>query len=176
MTITIDDLRVQQFKDVAPGQFFIAQLGVLTFYCLRGVDIDNGLDQATAVALSPASVDTSTPITPEMPFGIFGQAIIPQGGLVGALGPQRLSPDMRTMMSVPDATALTPGALLMGEGGDCFVNFLGPSAVMMFMNVKDGRASRTAPTGEVVVFANWSVVLESTAHFPTVFAVVTSAI
>jgi hypothetical protein len=145
MTITIDDLRVQQFEDVLPGQFFIAQLGFLAFYCVRGVDVDDGLNQAMAVALSQATIDTSAPIPPELPFGMFGQAIIPQDGIVGTMGAQRLSPDMRTMIGLSDATGLTPGALFMREGGDCFVNFLGPSAVTMFMNVKDGKPQRPHP-------------------------------
>jgi len=176
MTITIDDLRVQQFKDVPPGQFFIAQIGSLAFYCIRGVEVVGGANQATAVALGQASVGASAPLPPELPFGLFGQAIIPPDGIVGTLGALRLAPDLRTMMSVSDANVLTPGALFMREGGDCFTNFLGPSAVMRFMNVKDGKASSAAPTGAFVVFANWSMVLERTSHFSTAFTVTTSAI
>jgi hypothetical protein len=176
MTITIEDLRVQQFKDVLPGQFFITQLGPLAFYCLRGVDVDDGLNQAMAVALSQATVDANPPIPPELPFGMFGQAVVAPDGIVGTLGAQRLSPDMRTMIGLSDAAGLTPGGLFMREGGDCFVNFLGPSAVTMFMNVKDGKASRTVPTGRFGVFANWSVVLERTSHFETAFTVETAPI
>jgi len=174
MTITTDDLRVLQFKDVAPGQFFIAQLGGLAFYCLRGVDVDGRVDFAMAVALSQATVGTDAPIPPELPFGPFGQALIPADAIAGTLGAVRLSPDMRTMMGLADAAGLTPGALFMREGGDCFVNFLGPSAATMFMNLRDGKATRTAPTGRFAVFANWSVVLERTSHFETAFTVATA--
>lgn len=176
MTTTTDDLRVQQFKDVSPGQFFITQLGSAAFYCLRGVDVDDSLNQALAVGLSQAFAGAGAPLPPELPFGLFGQAVIPADGIVGALGALRLAPDMRTMIGLSDAAGLTPGSLFVREGGDRFVNFLGPGAVTMFMNVKNGKASRTAPTGKFAVFANWSTVLERKTHLSTAFTVTTSLI
>lgn len=176
MTLTADDLRVQQFKDVPPGRFFIAQIGSPAFYCLRGIDVDDGANQAIAIALSEALAGAGVPLPPELPFGPFGQAIIAQDGIVGTLEALRLAPDMRTMTGVADAAGLTPGSLFIGEGGDSFVNFLGPAAATMFINVKDGKASRTVPMGRFAVFANWSAVLERASQFSTVFTVTTSAI
>jgi hypothetical protein len=171
MTITIDDLRVQEFKDLQPGQFFITQPAPTSqsIYCLKGVNVDNGLDQAIAVALAPIS--SNDPLPPELPFGIYGQATIAEDGIVCVLKTKRLAPDMRIVWTTLDITQETPGALFMRKGGDCYTNFLGPSAIMRYINLKDGKASTTAPTGKFVVFGNWSIVLERTAHFSTVFTV-----